>query len=128
MTREEDEAEIEQRVDEILRTGKPSPWDLARYYVKSFTLPSDHVLAVCDLGVLPVKIWLHLFRSRGAQTTTEISRILDEDRSNTYRALRSMEDAGFVKRVKRSQWQLLFSAAAFVTLQFLRVLLHFVLC
>jgi hypothetical protein len=128
LTRGDDEAKIEQRVDEILRTGKPSPWDLAEYYVKSFTLPSDHILVVCDLGILPVKIWLHLFKSRDTQTTTEISRILDEDRSNTYRALRNMEEAGFVKRVKRRQWQLLFSAAAFVALQFLRAFQHFVLC
>ena len=128
MTREDNEAKIEQRVDEILRTGEPSPWDLAKYYVKSFTLPSDHILAVSDLGILPVKIWLHLFKSQDTQTTIEISRVLDEDRSNAYRALRSMEDAGFVKRVKRSQWQLLFSAAVIVVLQFVRVLGHFVLC
>jgi hypothetical protein len=127
LTREEDEAKIEQRVDEILKTGKPSPWDLAEYYVKKFTFPSDDVLAVCDLGVLPVKIFLYLLRGRGIQTTTEVSKNVGVHRTHTHTALRKLEDAGYVQHVKR-RWKLIYGFAIGIVFAFFQLFKNFRVC
>jgi predicted transcriptional regulator len=79
--------------------------EVIQYYAKEDLLLNS-LFKVLDLGVLPTRIYLTMYRCRKIWKTSELAKIVGQARPHVYEALMKLCKAGFVDRVSRTEWVL----------------------